>query len=615
MTLCKRTIRVLLVSLLCVPALALADDPPLTNWKAPATFTPQQRPGVHALGVESEIGIGPSPFFPITPCRQYDSRPAHGGNGALVQGTPQTIPVTGSPCGIPAGTRAASVNITVFDIAGATGNGVFKVDVASPPAIAWINYPSNETQRSNAGAVSLDGSGQLVVAVAQGAGSVDFTIDVNGYYLYNTTSMPPQDYFALRGTYDSGGILIAQQESSASGSSALLGFLDGSGDGSAAAEGVAESGSGRTYGVLGSTRSSTLGAAGVYGVDSSGDPGSAETKKTAGVYGASQTGYGVFGASRYVGVKGAFLDSAGNSMAVGYLGESINNAVTGLSFNTVGTNYGVYGSIVATTTSDSAGVYGVAGVFPHHFTYNSVGVRGDGAIVGVLGNSPEGFNDAGLYGATFDSAGNPSTLGLVGWKPSAGGTYGLYAYTGTIACNGCTKMFVEPHPTDASEVIRFVSIEGNEAGIQTRGSGQTVGGRAVIEVPEEFRMVAEPDGLTVQLTPVGELATMAVQRKSLQQIVVLSSKDVPFDYLIQGVHHGYREFASIVKGGEYIPHSPDVRMPASWSEPVKRALIANGTYNADGTVNMETAERLGWAQAWRDQAAKALETATVRAPR
>ena len=31
----------------------------------------------------------------------------------------------------------------------------------------------------------------------------------------------------------------------------------------------------------------------------------------------------------------------------------------------------------------------------------------------------------------------------------------------------------------------------------------------------------------------------------------------------------------------------------------KSRLIANGTYNADGTVNMDTAKRLGWTEKWK----------------
>jgi hypothetical protein len=41
------------------------------------------------------------------------------------------------------------------------------------------------------------------------------------------------------------------------------------------------------------------------------------------------------------------------------------------------------------------------------------------------------------------------------------------------------------------------------------------------------------------------------------------------------------------------------------TQEARRRLIANGTFNADGTVNMETAERLGWAKAWRERGAAA----------
>ena len=40
-------------------------------------------------------------------------------------------------------------------------------------------------------------------------------------------------------------------------------------------------------------------------------------------------------------------------------------------------------------------------------------------------------------------------------------------------------------------------------------------------------------------------------------------------------------------------------MPAYFNDAEKRALIANGTYNADGTVNLETAKAQGWDQKWQ----------------
>jgi hypothetical protein len=50
-----------------------------------------------------------------------------------------------------------------------------------------------------------------------------------------------------------------------------------------------------------------------------------------------------------------------------------------------------------------------------------------------------------------------------------------------------------------------------------------------------------------------------------------------------------------------------------WSEWTKRRLIANGTYNSDRTVNLETAERLDWAKAWRDREEQAKAAAATNA--
>jgi len=49
-----------------------------------------------------------------------------------------------------------------------------------------------------------------------------------------------------------------------------------------------------------------------------------------------------------------------------------------------------------------------------------------------------------------------------------------------------------------------------------------------------------------------------------------------------------------------MPEGPDSRMPEAWPVLIKQWLIANGTYNPDGTVNMQTAEKVGWVQKWRE---------------
>ena len=181
---------VILVSFLSVSAIALAarpgavsgDGPVVHNWQAPPFWSPAEasRGGGdrgHTLRVE-DAAPGAFAFIPIPPCRQYDSRTT----SPLPDNTNRPINVTGAPCGIPMNAVAISVNITIFNITGAPSNGVLRVGTAADPPTSWINYPPTETQRANAGIVTTDGFGHIVVKLNQGAGSVDLTVDVNGYY-------------------------------------------------------------------------------------------------------------------------------------------------------------------------------------------------------------------------------------------------------------------------------------------------------------------------------------------------------------------------------------------------------------------------------------------------
>jgi hypothetical protein len=112
-------------------------------------------------------------------------------------------------------------------------------------------------------------------------------------------------------------------------------------------------------------------------------------------------------------------------------------------------------------------------------------------------------------------------------------------------------------------------------------------------------MVTDTEGLTVQITPIGaELTTANVVSASLDQIAVRSNHDVEFYYLVQGVRRAYKDWQPIAEGSEFVPRSSADRIPAYLSEEAKARLIQNGTYNADGSVNMATAAREGWTKAW-----------------
>jgi hypothetical protein len=190
--------------------------------------------------------------------------------------------------------------------------------------------------------------------------------------------------------------------------------------------------------------------------------------------------------------------------------------------------------------------------------------------------------------------------------PNGYGVFSFGDYGGTGA-----KYFVEPHPRRADMVIRYVALEGPEPGTYFRGKGKIQNGLATIEVPEDFRMVTDEEGLSVQITPIGDMASVAVTRVGLDRILLKGSRNVEFYYLVHGVRRSHKHLKPVGPGQEYMPESADATMPAYLTEVQKQVLIANGTYKADGTVNLETAKTLGWSKVWEK---RRLPRRRVRSP-
>ena len=157
-----------------------------------------------------------------------------------------------------------------------------------------------------------------------------------------------------------------------------------------------------------------------------------------------------------------------------------------------------------------------------------------------------GSNDSAGFEMSFRSdllgangAGVSSLNGLVGNIALEAGANIMISQIGNVLTISSTASATAPpstvfaHPTDAGKEIRYVALEG--------------------PVPESFRLVTSEQGLTVVLTPSGELATLACARKSLDEIVVRSSADVEFDYVVNGVRKGHEGFEPIVERA----HGPD----------------------------------------------------------
>jgi hypothetical protein len=245
---------------------------------------------------------------------------------------------------------------------------------------------------------------------------------------------------------------------------------------------------------------------------------------------------------------------------------------------------------------NAAGVYGRAGVYVSNPPggHSPAGVVGSSAI-GVLGLS----RAHGVMGDLYSESNVNLARGILGYEAGSATKYGVWAaanYGGSGA-----KFFVEPHPSDASRVIRYVSLEGPEAGTYFRGRGKFERGVARIPVPEDFRMVTDTEGLTVQITPIGGMASVGVLKIDLHEIVVQSSRNLEFSFMVNGVRRTHKHLTPIGEGNEYMPERSDSKMPAYLTDGQKELLVQNGTYRDDGTVNIETAQRLGWDRIWAER--------------
>jgi hypothetical protein len=312
---------------------------------------------------------------------------------------------------------------------------------------------------------------------------------------------------------------------------------------------------------------------------------------------------GTFGAARIrntgtgTNVHGvtAYTDSVGAGSA-GLFGLATATTAAGV--------YGVSG-LSSSSGADSAGVFGVGDTRPDDaLTWSEAGVRGESATGwGVFGISEYGAVRGLLTANTTGTGLANGYLGnSFGADPSIGAAppwavFGL----GDIGASG-TKYFVEPHPTDASLVIKYATLEGPEVGTYFRGRGKFDRGVATIDIPESFRMVTAAEGLSIQVTPIGEMATVAVLQIGLDKIVVKGSRNVEFFYTVNGIRRGHEEMQVMAHDFMFVPESKDAPMPGWLNAHQRQSLISNGTYTPDGKVNAETAQRMGWDRMWEARA-------------
>ncbi len=393
-------------------------------------------------------------------------------------------------------------------------------------------------------------------------------------------------------------------------------------------------------GILGETNSGSNGAVGVHGRINDTSPGGfsaavrGENLGTAalgiGVWGSQDgSGWGVYGTT--VGgqaVRGVVTATSGTTYGGFFQSASTSGrGLFGEATATSGINYGVYGQ---SASNSGTGVFGWAnaetggttGVWGRSDSDSGSGVFGEStapfgkAAFGVSGRSVAG-SGRGVFGLAANNQTNAVTYGVYGqslstngrgvfgWANEASGAnqgvygqtdspsgYGVYS-NGDYGGSGA-KFFIQPHPYDPSKEIRFVCLEGNESGTYFRGSTQLVDGRAVIDVPEEFRLVTEADGLTVQVTAKGPNAGLWVETETLDQIVVRGNGNVQFNYFVNGVRRGFADLELIRENQSYVPEVRGVPYGTQYREAHRQILVENGILNPDFTPNEATTAMMDW---------------------
>ncbi|MGA7615746.1 MAG: hypothetical protein WBX15_11275 [Thermoanaerobaculia bacterium] len=208
---------IVLVSLATVIS---AQEIPLGNWAAPATWGPSHADGERSAQIAINDAV---PFYPVLPCRVYDSRSA----SILAGGSSRTIDVDGNGAcpGIPAsGVKAYSLNITVF---GSTANGSYAFLTAYPsgstrPTVATLNFLTG-AQVGNA-AVVPTGTGQDIDIYS--TATTHFTVDINGFY---STELPTLSQMAVRADLGGAAAIVGYNFSNTNGSHAVGGYAGGTG--------------------------------------------------------------------------------------------------------------------------------------------------------------------------------------------------------------------------------------------------------------------------------------------------------------------------------------------------------------------------------------------------
>ena len=109
---------------------------------------------------------------------------------------------------------------------------------------------------------------------------------------------------------------------------------------------------------------------------------------------------------------------------------------------------------------------------------------------------------------------NSQTADLQQWQSSDGTPVATMSANGNFTA--VTKSFDIPHPSKANSRLRYGSLEGPENGVYVRGRGNG----EVIDLPDYWKDLVDESSITVQLTPIGEFASLSVLSVGSNKILI-----------------------------------------------------------------------------------------------
>lgn len=119
-------------------------------------------------------------FVPVTPCRIADTRENLGafGKPALAAGTARSFSIQQAPCGVPAGARAYSMNVTVVP-KGPLGYITIWPTGQAQPFVSTLNSADGRV-KANAAIVPAGAAGAVSVVATD---ATELVLDINGYFI------------------------------------------------------------------------------------------------------------------------------------------------------------------------------------------------------------------------------------------------------------------------------------------------------------------------------------------------------------------------------------------------------------------------------------------------